>query len=302
MSTPITVSPVAGSSSTPRPPHKAPRKDATKLNFQFAPSRPAAQDRNLLILFHGLGGLFLLLSPQETYFRLVADRLAAVRSLAACLAGDTSQPFFDLGKKLNLPSTAVLSIEAPLQIPLLEEPSFMFYPSFTLPDFMPEPHPNPSRILADLGALLDHLSDECGWPADAIHLLGFGQGATVAGELVLSYGRSHANRRLGSLVSVTGPLLSHPTTAKPNGTPVLAIHRPAPSSALSTSDLASLRKGFSDVQEVKFRSGEGMPRSADEWRVVMTFWAKHLAREDVGSGMGGGGEMYEVLSGGPRMS
>lgn len=179
----------------------------------------------------------------------------------------------------------------------------MFYPSFTLPDFMPEAHPNPSRILADLDTLLDHLTGECGWPAEEIHFLGFGQGATVAGEFILAYGRSHANRRLGSLVSVTGPLLSHPTTAKqPNGTPVLAIHRPAPSSALSAADLASLRKGFSDLQEVKFRSGEGMPRSADEWRVVMTFWAKHLARDDAGTGMGGGGEMYEVLSGGPKMT
>lgn len=177
----------------------------------------------------------------------------------------------------------------------------MFYPSFTLPDFMPEPSPNPSRILADLRALLAHLTDECGWPAEAIHLFGFGQGGSVAAEFTLSYGRAHAGRRLGSIVSVAGPLLSHPTTApQPNGTPLLAVHRPlAPSSALSSADLASLRKGFADVDEVRFRTGEGMPRSADEWRLIMGFWARHLAREE--SALGGGGEMYEVLSGGPKM-
>lgn len=173
----------------------------------------------------------------------------------------------------------------------------MFYPSFTLPDFTPEPNPNPTRILSDLDELVAELKT-CGWEEEGLHWLGFGQGATVAAEFALSYGRKHANRRFGSIVSVTGPLLSHPT-AKPNGTPLLAVHRPARSSALSVSQLASLKKGFVDVQEVKFRSGEGMPRGAEEWRVVMTFWAKHLLREDVGS-MGGGGEMYEVLSGGPK--
>lgn len=308
MTTPITVVPVGSSSaalssSSPAgPPKKAPRKGALKLAFEYAPSGPAAQDRNLLVLLHGLGAS---LSP-------LREPLAEVPALAADLAtippvppppraGDTNQPFFTLGKQLALPSTAVLALQAPLQIPLLDEPAFQFYPSFTLPDFLPEPHPNPSKILADLHAAVDHLTTECGWQPEEIHWLGFGQGGTVACEFALAYGRTHGGkRRFGSVVDVAGPLLSLPTTGLANGTPILALHRPAPASALSTADLAGLRKGFADVQEVRFRGGEGMPRGADEWRVVMAFWAKHLARKDERA-MGGGGEMYEVLSGGPKM-
>ncbi|CDZ96981.1 Lysophospholipase [Phaffia rhodozyma] len=270
-SIPITVGSVAPSAFpgaqllTEKP---APKKSETPLHFQYAPS-PDGKNRNLLIFLHGLG--------------------------------DTEAPFYDLGRKLNLPRTAVLSIRAPIQIPLLEEPAFMFYNSFTFPDFMPEPNPNPSEILSQLSSFVTHLTNPidkkgCNWSLSNIHFFGFGQGGSVACELALRLqGSSPSGSRLGSLVTIAGPLLSF-STRKPNQTPVLAVHRP--SVLFKLSELNALKKAFGQVKEVKFKTGEGMPKGQAEWGVIMKFWSEVLGGEQ---SIGGGGEMYEVLQGGPSI-
>ena len=45
-------------------------------------------------------------------------------------AGDTAKPFAQLGQSLNLPQTAVLALQAPAQIPLLEEEAYQWWDSF----------------------------------------------------------------------------------------------------------------------------------------------------------------------------
>jgi len=45
-------------------------------------------------------------------------------------AGDTAAPFAHLGKSLNLPQTAILSLKAPERIPLLEEEAYAWWDSF----------------------------------------------------------------------------------------------------------------------------------------------------------------------------
>jgi len=69
------------------------------LTFKYASARDNV-DTNLLILLHGLG--------------------------------DTALPFFELGKELQqtLPQTAILSIQAPMRVPLLEEEAWMWWESF----------------------------------------------------------------------------------------------------------------------------------------------------------------------------
>ena len=70
--------------------------------------------------------------------------------------------------------------------------------------------------------------------------------------------------------------------------------------AYTKRDLGAFGKGFKEVKEVRFQgAGQGMLRGEGEWKVVMAFWAERLGREE--SRMGGGGEMYEVLQGGPKM-
>jgi len=142
------------------------------------------------------------------------------------------------------------------------------------------PNPNPSKTTALLLRLLAHLTAPApaqatapaspaspAWAPGSIHLFGFAQGATAAGELALAWNKAHPSTPLGSVVSVSGPLLSHPTApAKAAGTKVLLAMRRRESREMGA---ASWGKAFGGVKEVVWERGEGMPRGAEEWREVM---------------------------------
>lgn len=156
-----------------------------------------------------------------------------------------------------------------------------------------------------MSKVLSHLTNDCGWPASRIHFFGFAQGGSVALESALLWWKKvlpderrtketeeRANNPtfLGSIVSISGPPLLHHALSNKCPTPVLAFHRPRPSSsALSSGDLTSLRRFFSNVREVKL-SGDGMPRSRDEWLPIMEFWSQRLSKRKVEGA-------YEVLGG-----
>ena len=98
-------------------------------------------------------------------------------------------------------------------------------------------------------------------------------------------------RPLGSIVSVSGPLLSYPTLSKICETPVLIFYRSPPSdSALSSSAITAFKKAFKSVIEAKSGGAEGMPRSKDEWEPIMKFWSERLGKRQVD-------DLYEVLGG-----
>ncbi|THU75347.1 hypothetical protein K435DRAFT_707327, partial [Dendrothele bispora CBS 962.96] len=237
----------------------------------------------------------------------------------------THIPFSKLGKQFKLPQTAVLAIRAPEQIPYLYTESYQWYPSFSpLGDLLTNPNPSPALTL--LSAVLDHLTSpqECAWPLDRIHLFGFAQGGSVALEFGLRVWREREKERkkeeenkearseetakerstptltpssLGSIISISGPLLSYPTVPNPPGpspTPILVVYRPPPSDpSLSTSDLTAIKKAYSNVREVKMpvkTQGTAMPSSREEWEGIMRFWSERLSRRQVEG-------VYEVLSG-----
>ncbi|KAI0713042.1 hypothetical protein C8T65DRAFT_707898 [Cerioporus squamosus] len=263
------------SSTTPRtkPP---PKSSAIPVPFVYNPSDDGT-DENLLILLHGLG--------------------------------DNQIPFSKLGRQLHLPQTATLALRAPEQIPYLYEQAFQWYTSFDPLGELIE-HPNPTPALELMDKVIDHLTKDCAWPPHRIHFFGFAQGGTVAAEFALKYWRTQfslhqkslpsaedsvsstatAPGALGSVVSVSGPLLSYPTPPKPCPTPVLLFHRPPPAeSALPSGAIAALKKGFAKVEEVKMK-GEGMPRSKEEFEPIMRFWSEHLGRRQMDG-------LYEVMSG-----
>ncbi|KAF9233902.1 hypothetical protein BU15DRAFT_90177 [Melanogaster broomeanus] len=255
------------------------------LTFSYAPS-PEGTDENILILLHGLG--------------------------------DSHAPFAKLARSLNLPQTAVLALRAPEQIPYLYEQAFQWYASFDpLGDIIVRPNPTPA--LEVTAKVLNHLTTDCAWPPDRIHLFGFGQGGSVAAESALAWWRKELTRTsskskieevnggdkdsggpskeegvqmprpLGSVVSISGPLLSYPTLNTPCLTPLLIFHR----ASLEKGVFTSFSKGFTRVQEVVKPGSHGeenMPRSKDEWEPVMRFWSEVLGRR-----MGDG--LYEVMTG-----
>ncbi|EGO01078.1 hypothetical protein SERLA73DRAFT_50932 [Serpula lacrymans var. lacrymans S7.3] len=243
-----------------------PKKSLIPVPFSYTPSDDGT-DENILILFHGLG--------------------------------DSHVPFGKLGRQLKLPQTATLALQAPEQIPFLYEQAFQWYPSFDpLGELIDRPNPTPALDLTL--KVLNHLIQDCSWPPHRIHLFGFAQGGSVAAELCIKWWKQEAEkhvkspgtpiRALGSLVTVSGPLLSYPTLSKACSTPVLVFHRPAPSeSALPSSAMTAFGRAFGRIKEVKM-SGEGMPRSRDEWEPIMRFWSEQLGRRQ-------GNGLYEVMTG-----
>lgn len=213
----------------------------------FSPS-PSGVDSNLLILLHGLG--------------------------------DSDIGFFNLGKNLQktLPQTAVLTLQAPHLVPFLDGPHWMWYSSF---DRFGEllTKPNPTATVAGFEAVLEHLVGKCGWSSSSIHTFGFGQGATIALETLVSWTKSH-KQPLGTIVSISGELISHPTLDKPSPTPILHIYRSLTDIPQTASKWASHRKASSaltlhrlpltpDGQEEAMLRGK-------EWDKVMRFWSRFL--------------------------
>ena len=96
----------------------------------------------------------------------------------------------------------------------------------------------------------------------------------------------------GSIVTISGPLLSYPTISTLCPTPVLVTHRSPPSDmALPPGAFTAFNKAFDSVTESKMETkGMGMPASKQEWNPVMRFWSQHLARRQVEG-------LYEVMSG-----
>ncbi|KAJ7625082.1 hypothetical protein DFH06DRAFT_1229792 [Mycena polygramma] len=231
---------------------QTPQVEKIPVPFFYAPSDDGT-DENLLILLHGLG--------------------------------DTHIPFSKLGRQLKLPQTAVFAVRAPDQVPFLYEESYGWFPSFDdLGELIERPNPTPALLLMD--RIFQHLTGDCAWPANRIHLFGFAQGGSVAVEFGVQRWRE-AREALGSIVTVSGPLLSYPTLSTPSPTPLLVAYRP---SAVPPSALAAFKKGFHRVVEHKMGPQGGMPASKPEWEPIMRFWSEVLSKRRVEG-------VYEVMSG-----
>jgi len=97
----------------------------------------------------------------------------------------------------------------------------------------------------------------------------------------------------GSIITVSGPLLSFPSLSTSSPTPLLAISRPPPSElTLTPNDISAFKRGFQVMREVKYeRQSGGMPESQAEWEPIMRFWSEKLERR-VGEEAG----LYEVMN------
>ena len=179
----------------------------------------------------------------------------------------------------------------------MEEDAFQWYMSFDhLGELIERPNPTPAVDL--LSKVANHLIKDCSWPANRIHLFGFAQGGTVAAEFGIKFWKDQLQEQsapstsLGSIVSVSGPLLSWSTSKVITPTPVLLVHRPPPSeAALPTDALVAYKRAFQLVSEGRLGSKHlGMPASKEEWEPIMRFWSEKLGHRKVTG-------IYEVMSG-----
>ncbi|GMK53741.1 hypothetical protein CspeluHIS016_0103270 [Cutaneotrichosporon spelunceum] len=262
--TTLNLKPATATTVGSRPAPKA--ADLAPWQFEYTPSKDGS-DANLLIMFHGMG--------------------------------DTKAAFAGLGRQLSLPATAVLSLQAPLAIPLMDPPAWTWFNAFD-PLFNPLPNPDPSPTLQPLRALLSKLV-ALGWALEDIHLFGWQQGGTMALELALSVAREGVSvagggnrNRLGSVVSVCGKLESFPSTSVHAATPALWFTRSTGAAAQKME--TALRRAFTTLEVVRGSgTGSDMPRSRGEWEGIMRFWGQVLRRGR--EGWSGQGEVYESAAG-----
>jgi hypothetical protein len=196
------------------------------------------------------------------------------------------------------------------RVPFLYEESYQWCTSFNDLGEMIE-RPNPTLALDLLTKVLKHLIDDCTWRSHRIHFFGFGQGGTVASEFGITSWKhqlqSHRDQdvaqsksdedsakpllSLGSIVSISGPLLSYPTLTSLSPTPVLIMHDlPPAKSALPSGAIVAFRKAYQSVVEVKNNKRSGMPSSKEGWQPIMEFWSKTLGRRQVEG-------LYEIMTG-----
>lgn len=165
------------------------------LRYAYSPS-PTGVDSNLLILLHGLG--------------------------------DHLTPFYNLGKRLQatLPQTAVLALQGAHPIPWLSFPGdgegeegeqnqkhWSYWEVISpLGETLPPSRQELGKFLQGFEEVMQEVLGRCGWPTQAVHLLGFGHGATAALEGAVHWARKDRSGgdegRLGSIVAICGGLLS----------------------------------------------------------------------------------------------
>lgn len=204
---------------------------------------PCGIDANLLVLLHGLG--------------------------------DTSKPFFQLGEQLQrtLPQTAILSVQAPIRVPILEEDAWMWWDSFdSLGEVITQP--DPRRALRDMQNLFAYLTAPnteggCGWSMQHIHVFGFAQGGTV---LLESLAAMRA-QTLGSATSVCGPLLSLPTYSPSLSVPVCFVTRSQSASSAVREHVRAVERGFQYVTHLHYNTPDMGMIQGSEWGDIMRFWS-----------------------------
>ena len=113
--------------------------------------------------------------------------------------------------------------------------------------------------------------------------------------LELAYDLRRSKRRLGSVVSISAGLLSHPATKMELETPVLYFTRSDPRASADEKALSVVKRAFKEVEVVRGEVGGGveMPRGRAEWEEIMRFWGKVLTRPS--EGWKGDKEVYEIV-------
>jgi len=203
------------------------------------------------------------------------------------------------------------------RVPFLYEEAYQWYTSF---DDLGETitRPNPTPALQFLSKVINHLTQDCAWPISRVHFFGFAQGGSVVAEFGLEWWRTQLKARrlitqgaaesekkvdegqpsnetiqsFGSIVTISGPLLSYPTLSTPCQTPMLVVHRSPPAETALPADAVNVfKKAYQSVVESKLGAKPaGMPGSKQEWEPIMRFWSQHLSKRQMEG-------LYEIMSG-----
>jgi predicted esterase len=195
--------------------------------------------------------------------------------------GDTETPFATLGRALNLPYTACISIRAPSPVPALftgsDAPSFHWGDDILFDQ-------STGEIDLDAGftkatAMLWEqvvsgvLFEKCHYQPRDVMILGFGQGGMVALQLAAL----KPEIEFGGVIPIGGRLpSSSSSTGSKAKTPVLVLGG-SRSTQVTRSAVDVLKARFGEVEYVKWvKAGDSMPANREEMVPIMRFFARRL--------------------------
>ncbi|EME82276.1 uncharacterized protein MYCFIDRAFT_138808 [Pseudocercospora fijiensis CIRAD86] len=215
-----------------------------KLKLSIVPPPNNDPPTNILVLLHGLG--------------------------------DTHASFANLGKQMNLPETACISLQGPQ--PLLDLGGFHYGDDIIFDS-------TSGGIDADggfkgtttilQGLIDDVLLEKCGYQRREIIFFGFGQGGMAALNLAV---KDPTLIELGGVISIGAGLPSSaPASLEPKcRTPVL-VCAGSDNSSVTDSSEEKLRKVFQNVEIKRYRkAGDSMPSNKDEMMPIMQFFSRRL--------------------------
>lgn len=205
--------------------------------------------------------------------------------------GDSAAGFTNFARALNLPETAVVTLQAPTPLPF-DLPGFHWGDDISFDSRSGELDMDAGfakalRIIVD-EVVLDTLVGKCGYRLREIMVLGLGQGGMVGLSAARELGRRVQGQEgeLGGVVSVGAPFpLSGSATGPKNRTPVLVVAgRDSP--VVSDGAVRRTEGVFEFVEVARYqRKGDGMPRSREEMMPLMRFFARRLlSRQGVPEG------------------
>ncbi|KAK4542236.1 hypothetical protein LTR36_006889 [Oleoguttula mirabilis] len=195
--------------------------------------------------------------------------------------GDSHDSFAQLGKQMNLPETACISIRGPQN--LLDLGGFHWGDDIIFDS-------NNAGINSDAGfkqatAMLkglveDDLIGKCGYKAREIVVFGFGQGGMAALNLAVTMQstKETANSELGGIISIGAPLPGEAPASLDlkSKTPVLVCAGSSDSSVTPSAE-DKLKRVFESVEVKRYRRpGDNMPNSRDEMLPIMQFFSRRL--------------------------
>ena len=189
--------------------------------------------------------------------------------------GDTSAPFTNLAKQLNLPETTCIALQAPTPLPF-DLGGFYWSDDLTFDQTSGAMDPDSGfgKVVKMIGKdiIEEGLIDRCGYTTREIMIFGLGQGGMAA----LAVASAMNGQELGGVVSLGGPLPSSSLGSKDVETPILVLGGSS-SSAITRTSLENLRRTCKSVEYHKWkRAGDGMPKDREEMLPVMRFFARRL--------------------------
>ncbi|WPH03854.1 phospholipase/Carboxylesterase superfamily protein [Acrodontium crateriforme] len=196
--------------------------------------------------------------------------------------GDKNDSFTNLGRQMNLPETACISIQAPQS--LLDLGGYHWGDDIIFDS-------TNGGIDADAGfkqatvllkiILQETLMEKCGYKPREILIFGFGQGGMAALNLAVALHESASEKtssELAGVISIGAPLPAEASASlNPKCKTPILVCAGSDQSSVTASAEEKLKHVFEFVEIKRYRRpGDSMPNSRDEMLPIMQFFSRRL--------------------------